>query len=159
MIRPRDVSLFLFAALVLAGVAACRRTSGYERFVPSVERAEEALGEVLAAWQRGEPVGPLDLQSAPIKIEVADSTRKPGQWLVGYELLGEVSGEGPRTFVVRLKLDTPQEEQEVRYYLVGVDPLWVMRQQDYDAVVHWDVCEDPNAADRQNPASSTARIR
>lgn len=159
MIRSRIVVELLAAALVLPGLAACRRTSGYERYVPSVERAEEALAEVLAAWQRGEPAGPLELKSAPIKIEVADSTRRPGQRLVDYDLLGEVSGEGPRTFVVRLKLDNPEEVQEVRYYLVGVDPLWVMRQQDYDAAVHWDVCEDPNAAGRQSPATSAATVR
>jgi hypothetical protein len=60
--------------------------------------------------------------------------------LIDYEMLGEVSGEGPRTFVVRLKLDNPVAKREVRYYLVGIDPLWVFRQEDYDALVHWDVC-------------------
>ena len=123
-------------------LSACNRysSSGYERYVPSAARAQEALDLVLAAWKNGEPAGPLAFNSAAITIQVADSTRRPGQRLVDYELLGEVSGEGPRTFVVRLKLDNPSAEREVRYYLVGIDPLWVFRQDDYDALIHWDAC-------------------
>jgi hypothetical protein len=142
MTRCEHVRAALMLALVvLPGVVGCTQTSsGYERYVPSVARAEEAMEAVLSAWQRGEPIGPLQLGSAPITIQVADSTRRPGQRLVGYELLGEVAGEGPRTFAVRLKLDNPSREREARYYLVGIDPLWVFRQEDYEALTHWDVC-------------------
>jgi hypothetical protein len=108
--------------------------------VPDAAKAQEALDQVLAAWKNGEAAGPLQSNSPPITIQVADSTRRPGQRLVDYELLGEVSGEGPRTFVVRLKLENPAAVREVRYYLVGIDPLWVFRQADYDALTHWDVC-------------------
>jgi hypothetical protein len=134
-----DLSL---ATLLLFGMAACSRapSSGYERYVPSVARAQVALDQVLTAWKDGLPVGPLTLASEAIAIEVADTTRVPGQRLVDYELLGEVSGEGPRTFVVRLKLDNPAAEREVRYYLVGIDPLWVFHQEDYDALIHWEAC-------------------
>ncbi|HUY89615.1 MAG TPA: hypothetical protein VMV10_12845 [Pirellulales bacterium] len=159
MIRTRLVVELIAAAIALPCVGACSRpSSGYDRYVPSATQAEEALAEVLAAWQRGEPPRTLELMSAPIKVEVADSTRRPGQRLVGYELLGEVSGEGPRTFIVRLKLDNPSEEQDVRYYLVGVDPLWVFRQEDYDAVVHWDACEEPTAPGAQSQTTSAASI-
>lgn len=159
MTRNRLFLELVAAGLALPCIAACgRTTSGYDRYVPGAAQSEEALGEVLAAWQRGEPVGPLELKSPPVKIEVADSTRRPGQRLVGYELLGEVSGEGPRTFIVRLKLDNPSEEQEVRYYLVGADPLWVFRQEDYDAVVHWDACEDPTAPSAQSQTTSAASV-
>jgi hypothetical protein len=128
--------------MALPAIVGCSKTSssGYERYVPTVAQAEEALDAVLSAWQRGEPAGPLRLNSAPVRIEVADSTRRPEQRLVDYELLGEVAGEGPRTFAVRLKLDNPSREREVRYYLVGIDPLWVFRQEDYEALIHWDVC-------------------
>jgi len=141
---------FVLAAFLLPGLAGCgASSSGYERYVPDSARAQEALDQTLAAWKNGEATGPLKLKSAPIAIQVADSTRRPGQRLVGYELLGEISGEGPRTFVVRLKLDNPVVEREVHYYLVGIDPLWVFRQEDYDAVVHWDAC----AADESEDAA------
>lgn len=131
----------LGAALALVGLAGCGRSSpGYERYVPSAARAQEALEQVLSAWKDGRPVGPLASRSEPVTIQVADSRRKPGQRLVGYDLLGEVSGEGPRTFVVRLKLANPTDQLVVRYYLVGIDPLWVFRQEDFEAVVHWAAC-------------------
>ena len=138
---PRT-SMLIVAALVLSSVAACSRPSptGHERYIPEAAKAQEALDQVLLAWKNGEPAGPLQSNSAPVTIQVADSTRRPGQRLTNYEVLGEVSGEGPRTFVVRLKLDNPAAQREVRYYLVGIDPLWVFRQEDYDALIHWDVC-------------------
>ncbi|HQU47215.1 MAG: hypothetical protein B7Z73_14755 [Planctomycetia bacterium 21-64-5] len=149
MTRRWSIVEWALAALLLPGVAACGRPSGYERYVPSAERAHEALDQVLAAWKSGETVESLTLKSAPITVRVADSTRRPGQRLVAYDLLGEVSGEGPRTFVVRLKLDDPSDEQEVRYYLVGIDPLWVFRQEDYDAVAHWDACAGAEEGSRE----------
>lgn len=132
------------ATLALFGVAACNQSpkSSYERYIPSVARAEAALNEVLTAWKDGQPVGTLKLEAEAVSVEVADSTRVPGQRLVGYELLGEISGEGPRTFVVKLKLENPVAEREVRYYLVGIDPLWVFQQADYDALIHWEACAE-----------------
>ena len=147
MIRTGWIVNLIAAALAGPCLAGCHRpSSGYERYVPSAARAEEALDAVLAAWRRGEPPGALQLKSAPIEVLTADSTRNSGRRLIGYELLGEVSGEGPRTFIVRLKLDNPSEELEVRYYLVGIDPLWVFQQRDYDAVIHWDACDDESPA-------------
>jgi hypothetical protein len=112
--------------------------SGSQRYVPSVPTAQRALEAVLSAWKAGEPVGPIRLTDPALNLGVDDANRRPGQKLVDYEILGEVAAEGPRSFAVRLSLDGPREELDVRYYLVGIDPLWVMRQEDYDLVVHWD---------------------
>jgi hypothetical protein len=147
---PRRGSLLLALVVLTQLLTGCNRSTGYERYVPAPALAEQALEQVLAAWKRGESSAPLQLASTPITIQVADATRRPGQRLVDYELLGEISGEGPRTFAVRLKLENPTIEEEVLYYLVGIDPLWVFRQEDYDAVAHWDACgrEDGQAAIR-----------
>jgi hypothetical protein len=156
---PR-LGLWMVAALVLPGVAACSRPStGYERYVPEAAQAQEALEQVLAAWKKGEPVGPLKSNSSPITVQVADSTRRPGQRLVDYKVLGEVSGEGPRTFVVQLQLDNPAAQREVRYYLLGIDPLWVFRQEDYDAVAHWDACEAEDGDVRDSSVAVGASSR
>lgn len=137
-----SAKILLLAALPLA--AGCGQSNGYERYVPAAELAADALEQVLAAWKAGETAGPLASRSAPITIQVADGTRRPGQRLVDYEVLGEISGEGPRTFMVRLKLENPKLEEKALYYLVGIDPLWVFRQEDYDAVVHWEACARPD---------------
>lgn len=140
--RLGSAKILLLVALSIA--VGCGRSNGFERYVPAAELAADALEQVLAAWQSGDAAGPLASRSAPITIQVADTTRQPGQRLVDYEVLGEISGEGPRTFMVRLKLENPNLEEKAVYYLVGIDPLWVFRQEDYDAVVHWEACARPD---------------
>jgi hypothetical protein len=149
--RTSPFKVVLAAAALHCAVGCNQASSGYARYIPSASKSEEAMELVMAAWKNGAPAGALKLKSEPITIQVADSTRRRGQRLVGYQVLGEVSGEGPRTFVVRLKLENPRAEYDARYYLVGVDPLWVFRQEDYDAVAHWDACEaDESTAGRNN---------
>ncbi|HEX7447605.1 MAG TPA: hypothetical protein VF306_08675 [Pirellulales bacterium] len=153
-----DKRPWLWAALVSVAAAGCsHRSAGHERYVPAAALARDALDQVLSAWKDGKAAGPLASQSAPITIQVADATRKPGQRLVDYDLLGEISGEGPRTFVVRLKLDNPAAQLEAVYYLVGIDPLWVFRQEDYDALIHWSACaaDDENAPETFDPRTAS----
>lgn len=131
-------------ALALVVAAGCGPSaSDYSRYVPSEAVAREALDVALAAWKRGEPMGPLKVASSSVSIQVSDSQRKSGRRLADYEILGEIAGEGPRSFAVRLVLDQPRREQQVRYYLVGIDPLWVFQQRDYDGIVHWEACDEP----------------
>lgn len=141
--RPLALAaLFATHGILLASAGGCApaTVSGYDRYVPTAELAETALRQVLDTWKSGQTATELAFRAEPITLQVADTTRRPGQRLVDYELLGEVSGEGPRVFVVRLKLDNPRKVEDARYYLVGIDPLWVFRQEDYDALAHWDAC-------------------
>lgn len=135
-------SAILLAALLLCCQAGCSRHDGYARYVPEPQLAQRALEGVLQAWQAGQPAGELRLADPPLNVQVCDAGRLPGQRLVGYEILGEVSAEGPRSFMARLQLADPSEERQVTYYLVGIDPLWVFRQEDYDIVVHWEACAE-----------------
>ena len=41
-------------------------------------------------------------------------------------------------FTVQLALDAPPAEVRVRYYVIGIDPVWVVRQEDYDMLTHWE---------------------
>jgi hypothetical protein len=146
----------LLLAIVVASqfLLGCAKSSGYDRYVPAPALAAEALEQVLAAWQSGDASQSLACCSSPIAIQVVDTTRQPGQRLADYEVLGEISGEGPRTFAVRLKFENPSLEEKALYYLVGINPLWVFRQEDYDAVAHWDVCarqDRPAMPTRQQP--------
>lgn len=140
--RPRSARWIWLAMLLVGCQVGCNRHDGYARYVPEPKLAERALAGVLDAWQAGKPAGELRLSDPPLTVQVADAGRVPGQRLVGYEILGEVAAEGPRSFMARLHLDEPAEEREVTYYLVGIDPLWVFRQEDYDIVVHWEACAE-----------------
>lgn len=137
--RRNVVRLVAHALLALCAIG-CGRRAGNERFVPSEATARRALGAVLEAWKAGEPADrTIRLADPTLNLEVADTARRPGQRLVEYEILGEVSAEGPRCLVVRLRLEAPREEIEVLYYLVGIDPLFVFRQEDYELLTHWEM--------------------
>jgi hypothetical protein len=125
--------------LVLAGALLARtgaKGTGYERYIPSEDTAREALTAVLQAWQQGQ--GGEHLTDRLPTVEVVDSHRRPGQKLQGYAILGPVPGDSPRCFAVRLVLDAPHEEVKVRYVVLGLDPLWVMRYDDYEMMAHMD---------------------
>jgi hypothetical protein len=129
----------LLSALGLAALLAASpgcRPAGHERFVPAERSAREALESALGAWQRGEPHGPVP--GASPAIQFVDTHHKPGQRLKSFAVLSLAPGEGPRVFTVRLALDGPAEEVRVRYVVLGLDPVWVLRQEDYDMTAHWD---------------------
>lgn len=125
----------ILSMLILLG-AGCGSKSGHERFLPSEEVARNALEQMLEQWQKGEIPTSMAREGLPA-ITPVDSHRRPGQKLLHYEILGEVSGGGPKCFVVRVALDQPREEQKIRYVVLGQDPLWVVRQEDFVMLEQW----------------------
>ena len=104
--------------------------------MPASDLAHSALEAVLADWKAGLPPGPID--RLPVKVQITDNQRKPGQLLEDFEILGEVPGATARCFAVRLKLRDPVAEEKVRYAVFGIDPLWVFRQEDLEMLSHWE---------------------
>jgi hypothetical protein len=121
-------------ALLLVGCGGCSDKTG-DHLVPPAETARQALEAGLKAWQNGGR--PERLEGGPA-VEVVDTLRRPGQKLKKFTVLGEVPGDGPRCFAVRLHLEAPAEEQRVRFVLVGIDPVWVFRYEDYEMLAHWE---------------------
>ena len=107
-----------------------------KKFVPSSQQAREAVAAVLEDWQAGKVPGTVDRLA--VKVQTIDRQRKEGQGLSDFEILGEVPGEGARYIAVRLKLCDPDVEFKARFVVVGIDPLWVFRQEDYDLLNHWE---------------------
>jgi hypothetical protein len=126
------------AALGLLAVwaAGCGGSKNFDHYIPPPEQARRALEAALTAWQKGEPPGRI--ASTSPTVHVVDSHRKRGQRLQGYEILGEVPGNAPRCFAVRLSLEDPREEQKARFVVLGIEPLWVMRHEDLDMMAHWE---------------------
>lgn len=131
--HPVPFASMLAFSVALAGCGNVDRTSQY---IPSVSKAESTIEAAMEAWKNGDPVGPV-AGTNPI-VHVVDSNRKPGQSLVSYEVLGEVPGNAPRCFAVKVALTNPEKEERLRYIVVGIDPLWVFRQEDYDLLSHWE---------------------
>ncbi len=135
------------AALIFCG---CAGEAERDRLVPAPELARAAVAAVLEDWNEGNASERID--KLPVRIQVIDKHRKVGQTLESFEILGEAPGATSRCFAVRLKLNNPEAEEKVRYVVIGLDPLWVFRHEDFEMLSHWDhimPAEDsePNSAD------------
>jgi hypothetical protein len=143
--------LVAVAALALGGWGCRGRSEGFERYVPASGPARAAVAAVLDAWRDGRSPG--DGVGPRGDIHVVDHQRRPGQKLTRYEILGEVAADDARAFAVRLTFTDPDEEQVARLLAVGLDPLWVFRQEDFEMISHWmhKMDDDENHAPSANP--------
>jgi hypothetical protein len=115
--------------LLLAG---CSPGGKVEDFTPPADNARQALEAALNHWKAGNKPGTVP--GTTPAVEVLDSKWKAGQKITDFEVLGEdQAGPGPRTFKVRLTL-AGGSPLEVRYIVVGIDPLWVYRDEDFKKV-------------------------
>ncbi len=119
-----------------ATVACSGCTNRASKFVPAPQVAQRALADALDAWQAGQPSGPVD-KTSPL-VHVTDNLRKSNQRLVAYKILGEKPTNHGRAFIVQLDLESPSENLKAEYIVVGIDPLWVFRREDYELLMHWD---------------------
>jgi hypothetical protein len=127
----------LMAVPMLFAIAGCGGGAGYERFIPTEDKARSALEGALTAWQHGAPPGKVD-GTNPI-VWVADSQRRPGQRLRGYDILGEAPSDARCCYAARLSFENPVQEETVRFVVIGLDPVWVFRHEDYEMTTHWDM--------------------
>jgi hypothetical protein len=144
--RQRCKSCLLMSCLIFCGCGPVDRSA---QFIPSPTIAESAVKAGMDAWKLGEPVGQVSGSKHPV-IHVVDSHRKAGQDLHDYEILGQVPGNAPRCFAVKAMLSNPEQEERLRYIVVGIDPLWVFRQEDYDLLSHWSHPMEDKKKDEQN---------
>ena len=131
---PKAFSVTASVALALFA-AGCGEGGDPARFVPAEETARSAIRDGLDAWKAGAPAG--EVPGTKPLVYVVDSYREPKEKLASYEILGEVPGDAPRCFAVDLRFDPPRSEK-VRYVVVGIDPLWVFRMEDYQLLSQWD---------------------
>jgi hypothetical protein len=118
----------LLLGLLLAAATGCG--SSHAKYVPSGSAARQALEAALTAWQTGQATpGKLTNLSPP--VQVLDTRWKDGAKLERFEILDEETKDGPRWFSVRLTLKEPAKEEVARYAVLGIDPLWVYREEDY----------------------------
>src|SRR5947208_14791656 len=127
----------LTAVTVLFLAVGCAERADQSRYYPPEDKARPALEAGLVAWQQGSLTNEVSGTKDPVVMWV-DTHRTPGQVLKAFEVLGLAPGDGPRVFTVRLVLDSPAAEVKTRYVVVGLDPMWVFRQEDYDMLIHWD---------------------
>jgi hypothetical protein len=103
---------------------------GAGKFVPTESNARGALEAALNKWKEGQ-AQPGEIPLGKVKVQVIDQAWAGGLKLQAYEITGEESADstGPRVFNVKLK--TSKGDQATKYYVVGIDPLWVYGEADY----------------------------
>ena len=120
---PRTI---VWAALLLAmGPLGCGSNS---RYIPAASTARDALQTALAAWQSGTAHGPIE-SSKPV-INVFDARWQAGKKLESFEIVEEIAGQEHPQFKVRLQLKG-QPEETPTYHVIGIDPLNIFRDVDY----------------------------
>jgi hypothetical protein len=129
-----------FLASICVLLTGCYDVDRSSRFIPSPEIAESAVKAGMEAWLKNEPPGAV-ANTKPV-VQIVDSHRNRGLTLVRYEILGEVAGNAPRCFAVKAYVKTQKDDVEkllrLKYVVIGIDPLWVWGQYDYDMLSHWE---------------------
>ena len=141
-------------AFVATGLSGCEAPPEPIPIVPDSARGRQAIEALMATWQEGHPSGILEPTSP--RVQVVDTHRKPGQKPVGFEILSESADARVRTFGVRVALIGPEERPVVRFLVVGIDPILVFRQEDYELLMHWELRMDPKPEEgATSPAPSS----
>jgi len=93
------------------------------------------LESTLQLWANGDTSQEVP-NSKPV-IMVSDGHRTQKRKLIAYSILGPTPADAPRCFAVQLTLGSPSAVIRERYVVVGIDPIWVVRYEDYEMLNHW----------------------
>jgi hypothetical protein len=118
--------LALFA--ILAG---CGGRTTVESFHPHEDLAREALDAALTAWTNGLEKPGL-IESDEPAVQLVDPAWAAGTKLTSYEVVAELPGKTPPAFTVKLTLEGASSAEEATFFVVGKDPLQVMRDSEYN---------------------------
>jgi len=132
--RPR-ASLILIALTALAGCG------GGSAPLPSSAAAREALRASLAAWKAGKPAASL-LAGRPA-IEAVDFEWKAGKILSDFRVGDEAPGEGVQTLSATLTFKGEPGPKPARYMVLGLDPVRIFRDEDYQRAMNMDNSPTP----------------
>jgi hypothetical protein len=105
-------------------------------FLPGWDEATEALVSALAAWR--DAPSPLPASLSTRSVQFVDNRRRPNQRLRDFQILAHGDVENARQFTVRLNLAGEDSPQLVKYNVLGRDPVWVFRLEDYEMFSHWE---------------------
>ncbi len=130
----RGLAMFAVSTFLLVAAVGC----GDERreALPSDESARTALDLALSSWRDGKKPGPITGTTPP--AEIHDTRWSLGDRLASYEILGEEKNGAEMKFNVRLTLAQPAGVQEVKYYVLGRDPVMIFRDEDYARNINMD---------------------
>jgi hypothetical protein len=125
----RRLTQALLGAWLVLSCAACGKKDDGDRYKPPEDAARRALEAALMSWSHGGSPG--QIAAAAPAVQAVDSQWSDGQKLEEFQIVGVETNEEARLFVVDLRLQGARDRQTVRYFVVGRDPIWVYREEDY----------------------------
>jgi hypothetical protein len=155
--RRRLTTRACCATLVLsATITGCERGDGEPptpAFVPSWAEARQALESGLSAWRDAPSPVPA---SFDIKgVQFVDNASTLGRRLLSFQVLGQTEVKFARRFTVRLNIEGEESPELVKYHIVGRDPVWVFRLDDFEKFAHWEHdMTTPNAKAAEPPKAT-----
>jgi hypothetical protein len=125
-------------AAIAASASGCTSTNDKTTpaFLPEWGVAKQALASALTAWR--DAPSPLPASFDTQSVQFVDKQRHPQARLLAFEILGQSDVENARQFTVRLNLEGEESPQLVKYNVLGRDPVWVFRLEDYEMISHWE---------------------
>lgn len=103
--------------------------------VPGPAVARAALESVLGRWvEAGDRRSEVD----GVRVELSDTRNAEGARPTSFEVLGTVRADWARGYVVRLTWPDKAEPETAAFVVAGVDPIWVMRKDDIELLMHWE---------------------
>ena len=126
----RLLPIGLIAATALAGCG------GGSAPLASTNAARQALRTSLDAWKAGKPASSLAAEKP--SIEAVDFEWKAGKVLTDYALGDEAPGQGTQTLSATLTLKGEPAARNVRYMVLGLDPVRIYRDEDFRRAMNMD---------------------
>lgn len=127
----RILALVVVIGSVSIAAAGCGGKSTAD-YVPRADAARQAVETVLETWKSGAAYAPIT--STKPAINVFEARWQAGKKLERYEIVEEVAGQEHPQLKVRIQLSGQAEETET-YRVVGIDPLNVFREADYQRAI------------------------
>ena len=126
---------FVFVC-VLAAAPGCGGSS--RAYAPDAGAARAAVVAALDAWKKGEKPGALASAAPP--VNVSDFQWQAGLALADYEVAEDAPAgdDASVRFAVNLTLKNAKRPTRAEYVVVGRDPVWVYRAEDYTRLMNMD---------------------
>lgn len=114
----------------------CGGSSG--GYATNADDARQAVEGALSTWRKG--AKPDQLASSAPPVHPVDFQWQAGQVLESYRIVGEEPsvGDASKRFSVSLSLANSKGEINTQYVVVGRDPIWVYRDEDYARLLNMD---------------------
>lgn len=138
--------LRIMCFIAMAALAGCGSGAAP---LPTVKDARQALTDGLTAWKAARPSS--SLAEVTPKIDFVDFEWKAGKVLSDFTIGSDAADQGTQIFSVSLTVAGEPKAKDVKYMVLGLDPVHIYRDEDYTRAM--------NMEDGPAPSKTQAKTR